>query len=132
MIDTKSIEYSSAAVKRAERALCCSPFQLSLLTAMAKGSVSLGEIAGSNGWEKGYTKKVISAMAVERSLMWLIEVGLLRREVDGQGITDSFRLTPLGQQLRAKWEELGGSYPEPTGRERLQNTLTRFMANLIK
>ncbi|MBC6418612.1 MAG: hypothetical protein GDA44_07365 [Prochloron sp. SP5CPC1] len=132
MIDTKSIEYSSAAVKRAERALCCSPFQLSLLTAMAKGSVSLGEIAGSNGWEKGYTKKVISAMAVERSLMWLIEVGLLRREVDGQGITDSFRLTPLGQQLRAKWEELGGSQPEPTGRERLQNTLTRFMANLIK
>ena len=124
---TKSIEYSSTAVKRAERALCCSPFQLSLLTAMAKGSVSLREIAGSNGWEKGYTSKVISPIPVERSLMWLIEVGILRREVDGQGITDSFRLTPLGRQLRAKWEELGGSYPEPTGRERLQNTLARLM-----
>lgn len=31
--------------------------------------------------------------------MWLIQVGVLRREVDGQGITDSYRLAPLGRQL---------------------------------
>ncbi len=32
-------------------------------------------------------------------LRWLISVGVLRREVDGQGLTSRFRLTPLGRQL---------------------------------
>ena len=37
--------------------------------------------------------------ALEDHLLWLISVGVLRREVDGQGLTSRFRLTPLGRQL---------------------------------
>ena len=37
--------------------------------------------------------------ALENDLLWLICVGVLRREVDGQGLTSRFRLTPLGRQL---------------------------------
>ena len=37
--------------------------------------------------------------ALENELRWLIAVGVLRREVDGQGLTNRFRLTPLGRQL---------------------------------
>ena len=37
--------------------------------------------------------------ALEDDLRWLINVGVLRREVDGQGLTSRFRLTPLGRQL---------------------------------
>jgi hypothetical protein len=37
--------------------------------------------------------------ALENDLRWLICVGVLRREVDGQGLTSRFRLTPLGRQL---------------------------------
>ena len=36
---------------------------------------------------------------LEDDLRWLIRVGVLRREVDGQGLTSRFRLTPLGRQL---------------------------------
>lgn len=36
---------------------------------------------------------------LERDLLWLIAVGVLRREVDGQGLTSRFRLTPLGRDL---------------------------------
>ena len=40
-----------------------------------------------------------SPEALEDDLRWLITVGVLRREVDGQGLTSRFRLTPLGRQL---------------------------------
>ena len=36
---------------------------------------------------------------LEDDLRWLITVGVLRREVDGQGLTSRFRLTPLGRAL---------------------------------
>ena len=81
---------------------------------MARESIPLGAIAGSNGQAKGYTQKILSVPKVETSLMWFIDVGLLRREVDGQGLTDSFRLTPLGRQLGAKWQEQGGNLPKPS------------------
>ena len=37
-----------------------------------------------------------SSEALEDDLRWLINVGVLRREVDGQGLTDRVRLTPMG------------------------------------
>ena len=36
---------------------------------------------------------------VEKTFLWLIKVGILRREVDGQGLTSKIRLTPLGRKL---------------------------------
>ena len=43
---------------------------------------------------------------LERDLLWLIAVGVLRREVDGQGLTSRFRLTPLGRALLDQNPEL--------------------------
>jgi hypothetical protein len=54
-------------------------------------------------------------------------VGVLRREVDGQGITDSFRLTPLGRQLVEKWQPQGDILPPPTLLDRLYNALSRWL-----
>ncbi|MFM6400048.1 Npun_F0494 family protein, partial [Planktothrix sp.] len=99
-----SIEYSERTLKRAERALRCSPFQLQLFTTMRFSSVSLNGIAGQSGVNSGYTQTGLTELAVENGLLWLIQVGILRREVDGQGITDSFRLTPLGRKLIDQWE----------------------------
>jgi hypothetical protein len=95
-LETQSIEYPARSVKRAERAMSCLPFQLSLFAAMRTKSVPLQAIAGQEGVGNHYTRRPMSELAVESGLMWLIQVGILRREVDGQGITDSFRLTPLG------------------------------------
>ncbi|MGF1490822.1 MAG: Npun_F0494 family protein [Prochloraceae cyanobacterium] len=123
----RGIQYSDRAIKRAEIALCCSPFKLKLLETMGQTSVSLSDIAETTGIEKGYTKKTISENNAENNLMWLIQVGLLRREVDGQGITDSFRLTPLGKKIIEIWDSREGSLPDPSWWERLLNAIERWL-----
>jgi hypothetical protein len=125
-LDSQSIQYPVSTVKRAERAIRCLPFQLPLWVAMRSQSVPLSAIAGQAGVENHYTKRPMSELAVENGLMWLIQVGILRREVDGQGITDSFRLTPLGRQLVEKWEAQGGILPPPSLLDRLYNAVSRW------
>lgn len=87
-------------------------------------SVALKAIAGVMGVEHGYTKRPLSELAAENALLWLIQVGVLRREVDGQGITDSFRLTPLGRQLVDRYQ---GSFPrQPSWIDRFYEGLNRW------
>lgn len=125
--NTSVIQYPTHTVQRAERALRCSPFQLNLLASMLTQSVPISAIAGASGIQHNYTRKPISELAAENSLLWLIQVGILRREVDGQGITDSFRLTPLGRQLLEKWLTQGGTLPKPSFLDRLYNGLNRWL-----
>ena len=47
-----------------------------------------------------------SSYAVEDSFCWLIGLGILRREVDGQGLTSKIRLTPLGRQILERYPDL--------------------------
>ena len=90
---------------------------------MASLSVPLKAIAGESGSRQGYTKLPVSELIAENNLSWLIQVGLLRREVDGQGITDSFRLTPLGRQLVDQHQ---GSLPAPSWLDHFYNSLSRW------
>lgn len=122
-----SIQYPQSTVERAKRALCCSPFKLTLFSAMGNRSVPLQTIAGKTGIERDYTPKLLTERVTEAELSWLIDVGLLRREVDGQGITDSFRLTPLGKQIIATWESRGNSFPSPSKVDRIYNILNRWL-----
>lgn len=103
----KSISYSQYALDRAERSLLCSPFKSNLFEKMRGERVTMSEIAGKSGVKNGYSKRELSELAADNSLAWLIQVGILRREVDGQGITDSFRLTPLGRQLVEQLQQKG-------------------------
>lgn len=122
----KSFRYSQSTLKRAERAVRCTPLQLALFTAMRWQSVDLRTIAGQAGVQNGYIKQVLSEMAVEKHLLWLIQVGLLRREVDGQGLTNSFRLTPLGHQLVEQWQQNGAVLPAATPTDHFYNLLDRW------
>ena len=123
----QSIAYSRETSQRAERALICSPFQLNLFVAMGNQSVPLQNIADRVGLQQGYTRRAISERSAEFALGWLISVGLLRREVDGQGITDSFRLTPLGRQIVEKGLSNGGSLPIPSLWDRFCNFLNHWL-----
>jgi hypothetical protein len=96
-------EYLPQILKRAEIALCCSPFTVKLLADMAMQGVNLRAIAGNDGIKNEYLTSPTNLILTENALLWLIQVGVLRREVDGQGITDSFRLTPMGHLLLDKW-----------------------------
>lgn len=102
-----TMRYSDRIVCRAQRAVLSSPFYLKLLAEMQSASVSVPTIAEDSGMLKGYTRKPLSEVGAERELVWLADVGLLRREVDGQGLTDSFRLTPLGRQIVEEWRSQG-------------------------
>jgi hypothetical protein len=106
--------------ERAEIALRCAPFTVKLLADMAKQGVNLRAIAGGDGWKNGYLTRPSNLIGVENALLWLIQVGVLRREVDGQGITDSFRLTPMGHLLLQKYQEQV-MWPAPSLRDLLLN-----------
>ncbi|NJK69840.1 MAG: hypothetical protein HC849_14270 [Oscillatoriales cyanobacterium RU_3_3] len=123
----KSISYPSPTVKRADRAVRCAPFQLHFFQTIRDNSVYLSAIASNSGVESSYTRSPVSELAAENSLLWLIKVGVLRREVDGQGITDSFRLTPLGRQLVEKWEREGQKVPDASTCDRISDAFSRSL-----
>jgi hypothetical protein len=123
----KIISYSAQTVDRAELALRCAPFQLTLFAKMRWESVSVPKLAGDLGVKSGYTRYPLSELSVETATNWLIQVGMLRREVDGQGLTDSFRLTPLGLELVEKWEAAGGVLRPVNPIDRITNWITRWL-----
>ncbi|MEM6500303.1 MAG: Npun_F0494 family protein [Cyanobacteria bacterium P01_C01_bin.89] len=121
------ISYSSKSWKRAKRAVRCAPFQRKFYNTMREHSVPLLEIVGTSGQEAGYVASMQNELTAENVLMWLIQVGVLRREVDGQGITDSFRLTPLGTRLLEDWETNGERWRSPSIGSRIKNSLIQWL-----
>ncbi len=123
-----SIPYSDNSLNRARRALRCAPFTLKLYQDFQKQGIFLDKIVGQTGVDEGYTLNPLGELAVENDLLWLINVGVLRREVDGQGITDSFRLTPLGRVLVAEWAAHEATWKDELSLgDRLANRLRRWL-----
>jgi len=122
----KIISYPAKTIDRADIALRCAPFHLALFAKMRWESVSVPKLAGNLGVQSGYTRYPLSELSVETATSWLIQVGMLRREVDGQGLTDSFRLTPLGLELIEKWETAGGTLPSAGPIDRFRNLSARW------
>ncbi|HIK14456.1 MAG TPA: hypothetical protein IGS53_04075 [Leptolyngbyaceae cyanobacterium M33_DOE_097] len=123
----QTIQYPAQTVQRADCAMRCSPFYLKLFELMMTESISLKEIAGLRGVNQLFTRRSLSEIGAENELLWLIQVGLLRREVDGQGLTDSFRVTPLGRQLVHRWRGLEHTKDyRPTWIDRLYNAWQRW------
>ena len=123
----KIISYPAQTIDRAELALRCAPFHLALFAKMRWESVSVPKLAGDLGIKSGYTRYPLSELSVETATAWLIQVGMLRREVDGQGLTDSFRLTPLGLELIEKYEAAGGILRPVNAIDRLNNWRARWL-----
>jgi hypothetical protein len=82
--------------------------------------VNLKAIASDEGLKNQYLTSSTNLILTENALLWLIQVGILRREVDGQGITDSFRLTPMGHLLLDKWRSQS-RFPIASFCDRIQN-----------
>jgi hypothetical protein len=120
------LRHSQKTLDRATRAVRCAPFRMKLYVLMLEDSVSLSSLVGVAGTRNQFTKRMISELNADGAMLWLIQVGLLRREVDGQGLTDRFRLTPLGRELVAQWRSVGG-FGAASFRDRLLNALTRWL-----
>lgn len=119
------MQYPSPTIQRAMRAVRCSPFQYPLFADMRSQQVPLQTIAGPRGVENHYSQHPLAESVAESHLLWLMQVGLLRREVDGQGLTDSFRLTPLGRELAIAADS--PAWSKATLGDQVQNALTRWL-----
>jgi hypothetical protein len=120
--------YTPKTLARARRAMRCAPFSLRLYEELQERGVPLATIAGHAGVNNGFTQVAIAELPAEDELLWLSVVGILRREVDGQGITDSFRLTPLGRILVAEWREVGALWVSRLSWiDRLRNWARRWL-----
>ncbi|HSM83058.1 MAG TPA: hypothetical protein VLS96_15310 [Nodosilinea sp.] len=122
-----SISYPRRSLRRAERAFRCSLFRLELLADLRSHSVSIRQVCGPSGLKSGYSRRPLAELQAENEMMWLIAVGLLRREVDGQGLTDSFRLTPLGRQVFEALAPLTPAQYRPTLGDHLYNAWCRWV-----
>lgn len=91
------------ALRRARRAVRCLPFRRRFYSALEHGALSSNELANRADWSE-LSRHPLSANSTEDHLIWLIQVGVLRREVDGQGLTERVRLTPLGRQVMSQWD----------------------------
>ena len=90
------------ALQRARLSLRCLPFRRRFYLALRDGAISSGELASRADAAQLFSTR-LSADQLEDAFIWLIQLGVLRREVDGQGLTERVRLTPLGRQVLDSW-----------------------------
>ena len=109
------------AMERAARSLPCLPFRRAFYDEVAVRAISSADLCR----RADASKLVFSPFGGERAeahFNWLIRLGVLRREVDGQGLTERVRLTPLGRQVLGRWP---GELPRAGLRERIRENFRR-------
>ncbi len=112
-------------IKRASRAIKCLPLNLNFYNDAKTHGLNADEVfkfrkrysTNQRNWFTGREN-------LEKSFEWLIIIGVLRREVDGQGLTSKVRLTPLGRKII----ENNPSLANKNGHffEKIKNCFTRF------
>ena len=93
---------SARALKRARQAMRCLPFRRAFYDELEQAALSSTQLSNQQNW-MAISRKPLSRSSTEEDLIWLIQVGVLRREVDGQGLTERVRLTPMGRELLDHW-----------------------------
>lgn len=84
--------------QRASQAVRCLPFRVAFYRELESEALSSSQLAARGDWER-LVRRRLKPGRVEDHFIWLIQLGVLRREVDGQGLTERVRLTPLGREL---------------------------------
>ena len=88
---------------RAKKGIRRCPFNHYLFQSLQKGSLSAQNVFEH---KSKYLKQefifINSSLFIENEFLKLIKIGVLRREVDGQGLTSKVRITPIGRQVLEK------------------------------
>jgi hypothetical protein len=114
------------ALERARRAVRCLPFRRRFYNELDTSAMSSGQLAARHDWA-AISHRPLTAGEAEALFIWLIQLGVLRREVDGQGLTERVRLTPLGRQVLTPWSE---RIPPAGPASRLRHWLQRHRPRL--
>jgi len=109
------------ALARAAHSLRCLPFRRAFYEEVGGRPISSEELCGRQDWPS----LVFAPFGPDRAeahFNWLIRLGVLRREVDGQGLTERVRLTPMGRTVLTRWP---GEIPRAGLRERIHENFRR-------
>ena len=86
--------------RRAQRGMKNCPFNLFLFQSLLKGSLSAENVfLNKSKYLNQEFMFISSSLFIENEFLRLIKIGVLRREVDGQGLTSKVRITPIGRQV---------------------------------
>lgn len=126
MTAAAAISQDQRALARARQAVRCLPFRLRFYRELDATALSSTQLAGRTDWPE-LIQQPLSANQAEDLFIWLIQLGVLRREVDGQGLTERVRLTPLGRQVLTPWPD---RIPAAGPASRLRHWLRRHRPRL--
>ena len=86
--------------RRAKKGIRNCPFNLFLFQSLQKESLTAQDVFEN---KSKYLRQefifINSSLFIENEFLKLIKIGVLRREVDGQGLTSKVRITPIGRQV---------------------------------
>tara|TARA_B100001029_G_scaffold154176_1_gene138240 strand:+ start:11 stop:385 length:375 start_codon:yes stop_codon:yes gene_type:complete len=86
--------------RRARKGIRKSPFNLFLFQSLQEDSLSAQNVFQNKSKYLNHDFMFInSPLFIENEFLKLIKIGVLRREVDGQGLTSKVRITPIGRQV---------------------------------
>jgi hypothetical protein len=86
--------------RRAKKGIRNCPFNLFLFQSLQKGSLNAQNVFDNKSKYLNHEFMFInSSLFIENEFLKLIKIGVLRREVDGQGLTSKVRITPIGRQV---------------------------------
>ena len=126
VVTTSTTLVSARALKRARQAMRCLPFRRAFYNELEHEALSSTQLSSRNNW-MAISRKPLSPSSTEDDLIWLIQVGVLRREVDGQGLTERVRLTPMGRDLLNDWN---GEIPTADPLQVMHHWLRRYRPRL--
>ena len=93
--------------RRAKKGIRNCPFNLFLFQSLQKGSLSAQNVFENKSKYLNQDFMFInSSLFIENEFLKLIKIGVLRREVDGQGLTAKVRITPIGRQVLENYADL--------------------------
>ncbi|BEV35788.1 Npun_F0494 family protein [Synechococcus sp. M16CYN] len=118
--------FDQRSCNRARRAINCLPFSDALYQDLRHQGLDAGHFFCNRRTYQRNGRWYRHSDALEKDLLWLISVGVLRREVDGQGLTNRFRLTPLGRQILDNTPDL--FIQSISWIERLRNGVRRLLS----
>jgi len=98
------VNQDPVAIARAVRTLRCLPFRRKFYESVDAGPISSTEFC-RRAEADGLSRTRLTPRRAEDHFLWLIRIGVLRREVDGQGLTERVRLTPLGRWVVQRWPQ---------------------------
>ena len=86
--------------RRAKKGIRNCPFDLFLFKSLLERSLSAQNVfLNKSKYLSQEFMFINSPLFIENEFLKLIKIGVLRREVDGQGLTSRVRITPIGRQV---------------------------------